>query len=238
MMMMMMSERQPSWFSSPHLLVAALLVLSGTASAHAQSENSAAGRAEPIVVLDTLGAATPRTTFSIFGSAGPSIFGNQWVGPEFTLTRRSVLIKVGAFINNCGAFAAGGVPQCANRRPIVVQIRRSLNGAPDPVFLVAATPLSSSNDPLTYSFESADFDDVVLEPGTYFAIFSPQQAGDGGTLLGVANNGAYVAGLTTIGFVSSSGSPTEQNFVAVRIVAKPVKARPRHDDGAASEVGR
>jgi hypothetical protein len=228
-----MSERQPSWFASPRLLLtAALLMLAGTASAHTHGEHTADGRAdaaEAIVVLDTLGTATPRTTFSVFGSAGPSIFANQWVGPEFTLTRRSVLTRVGAFINNCSGFVVG-VPQCANRLPIVVQIRRSLNGAPDPRFLIAATPLSSSNDPLTYSFESADFDDVVLEPGTYFAIFSTQQAGDGGALLGVANSGAYVAGLTTIGFVSSSGNPTEQNFVAVRIVAKPVTRRSHHDD--------
>ena len=123
-------------------------------------------------------------------------------------------------MNNCAVIVA--VPQCPNTLPFVVQIRRSINGAPDPRLLIAAVPLTHDNDPLTVSMESAALDDVPLEPGTYFALFAPQTASDGGFLLSNANGGAYQAGMTTIGVVTSTGSFADTNFVAVRIVAKVV----------------
>src|SRR5262245_44295648 len=49
----------------------------------------AAATASPIVVLDTLGAATPDTTFSVFGSGGEGVLGGGLVGPQFTLTKRT-----------------------------------------------------------------------------------------------------------------------------------------------------
>lgn len=123
-------------------------------------------------------------------------------------------------MNNCAVIVA--VPQCPNTLPFVVQIRRSVNGAPDPRLLIAAVPLTHDNDPLTVSMESAALDDVPLEPGTYFALFAPQTGSDGGCLLSNANGGAYQAGMTTIGVVTSTGSFADTNFVAVRIVAKVV----------------
>jgi hypothetical protein len=177
--------------------------------------------AQVYTVLDTAGTATSRTTFSVFGSTGQVIGSAQFVGPQFTLTQRSVLTKIEALLNNCAVIIAGA-PQCPNTLPFVVQIRRSINGAPDPRLLIAAVPLTHDNDPLTVSMERAELDDVPLEPGTYFALFAPQQESDAGFLLSNANGGAYQAGMTTIGVVTSTGSFADTNFVAVRIVAKVV----------------
>jgi len=124
-------------------------------------------------------------------------------------------------VNNCDSITAG-VPQCPNTRPFVVQIRRSINGAPDPRLLVAAAPLSHDNNPLVVSFESAEFDDVPLEPGTYFGMFAPQQTTDAGILLSSAEG--YVAGIAPIGTVTPAGSTLDAaNYAAVRIIARPVK---------------
>jgi hypothetical protein len=115
---------------------------------------SSVSHAQAVTVLNTLGTATPKTTFSVFGTGGIAIFREQFVGPQFTLARRSVLTKVGAFVNNCKSIISG-VPQCPNALPFVVQIRRSINGMPDPSLLIAAAPLSHDNNPLIVSFESA-----------------------------------------------------------------------------------
>jgi len=195
------------------MTAALLLAMSSTLSnvSHAQT----------VTVLDTLGTATPKTTFSVFGSGGIAITNEQFAGPQFTLTQRSVLTRVGAFVNNCSSIIAG-VPQCPNTLPFVVQIRRSVNGLPDPNLLVAAAPLTHDNDPLTVSFEWAKFDDIPLEPGTYFALFAPQQATDAGFLLSSAKD--YVAGITTIGYVSPTGSSLDTaNYAAVQIIARAVK---------------
>ncbi|VTU30865.1 hypothetical protein H6CHR_03485 [Variovorax sp. PBL-H6] len=182
---------------------------------------SAEVRAQVYTVLDTAGTATSRTAFSVSGSTGQLIGSAQLVGPQFTLTQRSVLTKIEALVNNCAVMIAG-VPQCPNTLPFVVQIRRSINGAPDPRLLIAAVPLTHDNDPLTVSMESAALDEVPLEPGTYFALFAPQQESDAGFLLSNANGGAYQAGMTTIGIVTFSGSFADTGFVAVRIAAKVV----------------
>jgi len=191
---------------------------------------SSANHGQAVTILDTLGTATPRTTFSVFGSAGMGIYSEAFVGPQFTLTRRSVLTTVGAFVNNCDQISAG-VPQCPNTRPFVVQIRRSINGMPDPRLLIAAAPLSHDNDPLTVSFESASFNDIPLEAGTYFAIIAPQQAGDAGIILSsvlLPSGQRYVAGITVLGNVSPTGSTVEPAYhAAVKIIARPVTRRPR-----------
>lgn len=172
-------------------------------------------------MLDTLGAATPTTRFSVFGSGGNGIFSEQFIGPQFTLPRRSVLTQVGGFVNNCDSILSG-VPQCPNTRPFVVQIRRSVNGAPDPRLVVAAAPLTHDNDPLVISFESARFDDIPLEAGTYFAIFTPQQAGDAGFLVGSVLG--YTPGIAAVGTITPAGSTFDAAaHTAVRIVARPVR---------------
>jgi hypothetical protein len=98
-------------------------------------------QAQTFTVVDTLSTA-PGKTFSIFGTGGLAITTEQFVGPRFTLTQRAVLTRVGAFVNNCATITSG-VPQCPNALPFVVQIRRSVNGAPDPRLVVAAAPTIS-----------------------------------------------------------------------------------------------
>jgi len=184
-----------------------------------------------ITLVDTLGAATPQTVFSIPGTSGQAVALTQFVGPRFTLTEPSVIVRVGGFLNNCRAIGAG-VPECPDTRPLVVQIRREVNGAPDPVLVVAAVPLSDDADPLTVSFESASLDDVVLEPGTYYALFAPQQALDGGFLLGQQSAVGYLAGVATVGYVSPERAFSEPAMVAVQVIAKPVRRhKGRHHGG-------
>ena len=173
--------------------------------------------AQTITLVDTL-STVPGKTFNIFGTGGLAITTEQFVGPRFTLTQRAVLTRVGAFVNNCATITSG-VPQCPNALPFVVQIRRSVNGAPDPRLVVAAAPLSHDNNPLAVSFESASFDNIPLEAGTYFAVFAPQQAGDGGLLLSTAPG--FVAGITAIGEVRPSGNILNPaDHAAVQVIAR------------------
>jgi hypothetical protein len=206
------------------LLLAMVSTLAGVGQAQTVADADASHGARPrstYVVLDTLGTATPTTKFSVFGSGGNGIFSEQFIGPQFTLPRRSVLTQVGGFVNNCDSILSG-VPQCPNTRPFVVQIRRSVNGAPDPRLVVAAAPLTHDNDPLVVSFESARFDAIPLEAGTYFAIFTPQQAGDAGFLIGSALG--YAPGITAVGTITPAGSTFDAAaHTAVRIVARPVR---------------
>lgn len=188
------------------------------------SAQSNTGYVPEFTVLNTLGTATPRTTFSVFGSGGYAVFSDAFVGPPFTLKRRAVLTQVGAFVNNCASIVAG-VPYCPNTLPFVFQIRRSVNGAPDPTFVVAAAPLTNDRDPLTVSFETASLGNVVLEPGRYFAIIAPQQAIDSGFVL--ANSIGYAARITPVGIVSPTGSTVDPaNRTAVRILARAVGPKP------------
>jgi len=211
------------------LLLAVASALPGVGGAQTVAGLSSAhpspGYGQEYTVLNTLGSATPRTTFSVIGSGGYAIFAQQFSGPPFTLARRSVLTQVGAFVNNCAQIVAG-VPQCPNTLPFVVQIRRSVNGAPDPYLVVAAAPLTHDRDPLTVTFETASLATVTLEPGTYFAIFAPQQAIDSGFVLANAFGG-YTARITPVGSVTPTGSTVDPaNRIAVRILARPVKPKP------------
>jgi hypothetical protein len=68
--------------------------------------------AGPIYLVDTLGVATPFTSFSVFGAGGPSVTATQSPGPQFTLLDNMVLTGIGAFLNNCVIFL--GNPPCPN----------------------------------------------------------------------------------------------------------------------------
>jgi len=64
--------------------------------------------------------------------------------------------------------------------------------------VLATFTLSHDNDPLTVSFESVSIN-LLLQPGSYFALFAPQGA-DQGFLLAQAFSGAgYQAGLIQMG---------------------------------------
>ncbi len=179
-----------------------------------------------VSIVDTLGAATPTTQFSVVGSGGVSLLSSQFVGPEFTLAQPTTLTEIGGFVNNCGSIVAGK-PQCPATLPFTVQIRPSTNGVPDASNVLASFVLSHDNDPLVVSCEKVAID-LTLPAGTYFVLFTPQSS-DGGLLLGTASSPFnYQAGLTKMGFLnpSTGGSSASQQFGAVRILGKQVANRP------------
>jgi hypothetical protein len=170
---------------------------------------SRAWASDPAIV-DTLGAATPDTTFSASGAWGQAISSAQLVGPRFTVTERTVITEIGGFVTNYSAL------------PLTVQIRPSTGGVPH-LSKVLATFVLSDGDPLVFSYESASMD-LVLKRGTYFALFAAQ-ADPGGVLLAAAQIPfSYQAGTTTLGFLNpTTGSRfSADTFGAVRILGHPV----------------
>ena len=153
------------------------------------------------VILDSLGTATPTTLFSVFGTGGQAIFTQQFVGPRFTLATTTLLTEIGGFVNNCASII-DAVPQCPDTRPFIVQIRPTAHDVPDPASVLGSFELSHDDNPLLVSFESVAVD-LTLPPGTYFALFAPQQERDAGSLLSVATSPFnYVAGSVTLGFLN------------------------------------
>jgi hypothetical protein len=172
-------------------------------------------------LVDALGAATPATQFSVFGSGGLTILSSVFVGPEFILTQPTTITEIGGFVNNCGDIVAGS-PQCPGTHPFTVQIRPSRNGSPDPATVLASFTLSHDDDPLVISYESVA-PNLTLDPGSYFALFAPQGS-DAGFLLGNTSHPVnYHAGSITLGFFDPGTgiSSAEVNLAAVRILGVP-----------------
>jgi hypothetical protein len=181
---------------------------------------SAARAADTFPVVNTLGAADPTTTFSVFGAGGQPISGSDLAGPKFELSQPAVITEIGAFVNNCETIV-GDEPRCPGTRPFTVQIRPSLNGVPDPSSVLATFVLSHDDDPLVVSYESVS-PDLSLGAGTYFALFAAQGA-DAGFLAGFASSPfAYLAGSTTLGFrdPTTGDSFASEQFAAVRILGR------------------
>lgn len=153
---------------------------------------------DTFTIVDTLGAATPTTKFDRPGSGGLTISAFQQGGPQFTLTQQTVITEIGGFI------ADGGSPGTA---PVVVQIRPSVNGSPDPSTVLATFVLSSDNDPSLISYEFTT-PDRTLEAGSYFALFA-EPAGslaDHYLLANASSPFTYTAGVPTLGALCG-GSP-------------------------------
>lgn len=191
------------------------------ALAHTALVDSAA--ADPIhpnttTVFDSLGEAAPTTVFSIFGAGGQTIGDGVSVGPRFDITNRTVLTRVGAFLNNCRAISEG-VPDCPNTMPLRVQLRPSLGGLPDPSRLLASFTLSHDNDPLNVSFESAPMR-VLLGPGSYFALFAAQGSDTGFLLTSALVPFPYSPPRTDLGLVSPSRVDVSRQFAAVQILGE------------------
>ncbi len=150
--------------------------------------SGAAQATDTVTVLDSLGAATPVTQFSLFGAGGISISPTQFPGPKFGLTQQTVLTEIGAFVTT---FAL----------PATVEIvPAAADGSPDGTDVVASYVLSSDGDPFTFSYESVA-PNLSLPPGNYFALFGVQ-ADDFGILLNNASSPfVYQAGLVPAGFL-------------------------------------
>lgn len=198
------------------LVILALVCLGALGPASAQ--------AAPIVVLDTLGAATTTTTFSAIGSAGLTVGPEQHVGPQFTLTQRTRITEIGGFLNNCGTITEG-VPQCPSTSPLVVEVRRAVGGVPDPSGVVGSFTLSHDDAPLVVAYESAA-PGLTLEPGDYFALFAPQGS-DVGQWLG-ASDSTYIAPTTQIGVLdpTTGSSSAETNRGPARILGETLVGPP------------
>lgn len=127
-----------------------------------------------ITIVDTLGEATPSTRFSPFGSGGPTISAStQRIGPKFTLTQRTRITEIGAFVDHVRFGDECPFSLCAPTFPLAVEIHPSRDGVPDISTVIASFLLSEDFDPLVISYSSVN-PNLVLEPGTYFAIFVPR----------------------------------------------------------------
>ena len=222
-------RRRPGRRVIAALATVTLLLLSGSPnSAHAS---------DTVVVLDTLGAASPATTFSVFGSGGTSVFAEQFIGPRFTLSEPMVITEVGAFMNNCRSIILG-VPQCPETLPFIVEIRRSVNGVPDASGALGRFTLSHDDDPLVVSFETTN-PSISLAPGEYFALIGSQGADAGFLLDGASSPFNYTAGMFTMGVLNpaTGGSFATERPGAVRILAKASPAIPVCNGKPATIVG-
>ncbi len=162
------------------------------------------------VILDTLGAATPSTSFSIYASGGTTISSTQAVGPRFVLARPTTITEVGAFIN---ASSPGA-------KPFLVEILTAgADGYPDRTSVLGHAKLRGDYDPREINFVSADLN-VRLPAGAYFALISTERGEDGGVLLATATDPfAYQARSITLGFAAPEGNiPSGYLPAAVRIL--------------------
>ncbi|HEV2833995.1 MAG TPA: hypothetical protein VGW58_01695 [Pyrinomonadaceae bacterium] len=180
----------------------------------------APGTSATISIVNTLGPATPDTQFDGAGTAGVSILPFQFIGPKFTLTEPTTLTEIGGFMNNCISII-NGVPLCPNTLPFTVQIRPATNGVPDASTVLASFVLSHDNDPLNISYESVAIN-LLLQPGTYFALFAPQGADQGYLLANAQIPFDYHAGSFQMGFLNpfTGISSVSQESGAVRILGE------------------
>lgn len=173
------------------------------------------------VLVDGLAGADPAQPFDVFGSAGTGITAGQFVGPRFSIAEPGFLTEIGAFLNNCDSIVAGA-PLCPDTHPFVVQLRPSIDGLlPHPSLVLATLLLSHDDDPLLISYESVR-PKLRLEPGTYFALFAPQEPDEAGFLLGNANTGGYFADAITMGAIYPDRRELLEKPAAARIVVSPV----------------
>ena len=134
--------------------------------------------------------------FSPSGSGGGSILTTQYQGPQFTLTQITMITEVGAFMNHFGP----------GTQPFRVVIVRSTNGVPDFSSVLGTFLLTSDGDLTKISYESAVMN-LVLKPGSYFALFAPQ-GDDEGFILN--SSGSFLAGLLNMGSVDPTGAVPAQ----------------------------
>ena len=197
-----------------------LVLVLAVAPAIAHNGRSLSAAMATTTIVDTLGAATPATRFSVFGTSGQAILESQFVGPEFTVTELTRITEIGGFVNNCGGFV-GGVPQCPSHPPFIVQIRAAKNGVPDSSSIIASFVLSDDGDVFLVSYESVH-PDLLLMPGTYYALFATPRTDAGGFLLGQASSPfQFLSGSTKTGFldVTTGNASTGTVPTAVRILA-------------------
>lgn len=205
----------------------AALLMATPAAALAGGSDQHRGHHRVATIVDSLAGVDTRTSFSVFGTAGQTFSSSVLLGPRFTLTERTSITEIGAYVNNCETIL-GGVPQCPERTPIVVQIHpAAVDGRPDMDVVLAQLELSDDGDPLLFSFERASMH-LKLGRGTYFAMFAMAQPEDGtGTILSEATDPfSYLADTTVAGSFFGGNAYVVDTFrLAVRILGHPVHHR-------------
>jgi hypothetical protein len=166
-------------------------------------------------ILDTLGTATPTTTFP--GPTGAQGIGIDLLrGPRFTLRTTTTITEIGAFLTSgrCTAF------EIPTTLPLVVRIVGSVNGLPDPTVVFGTFELPRNERPDIVSYQRVT-PNIVLDPGTYFALFASQSADDCGGLTSAQD----VATPLDLGSIVEAGEAiVERLNIAARILGVRVPA--------------
>ena len=196
----MNSIRQAS-LSLAILLILLLINLSPLSVKGFQEPNSPNST---FTIVDTLGEVAPSTQFSVFGSGGPTISDfSQRIGPKFTLTQRTRITEIGAFVDHIRFGNECPFSLCAPTFPLTVEIHPSRDGVPDIPTVIASFLLSEDFDPLVISYSSVN-PNLVLEPGTYFAIFVPRPENIGFILGSASFPFPYLPGVAVLGIIDPS----------------------------------
>src|SRR5689334_15098017 len=178
-------------FSTGHRLLAVCLFAASLFTISASAQQNCG----PLV--DSLGTFSASSTYSVFGAGALTVSRYQAVGPRIILDQPKVITEIGAMANS--AF------------PLIVQIRPSLNGVPNPSAVIASFALSFDNDPYTFSYESVK-PNLTLPAGTYFVIFTTQTEEDIAGMLQTFP--PYIAGTFPAGIVNLNTGESSFSDVA------------------------
>jgi len=167
--------------SAKVVAVLILLMLVNFTPSIAQDNQKTNLASQTFPIVDTLRGVSTSTVFDIGGTGGQVIYAPiSQIGPEFTLTQRTVITEIGGFID--GFLVADGCgSSCPPTLPMIVEIRPSNNGVPDLSTVIASFVMSEDFNPFAVSYSSANLN-LTLNPGTYFALFV-SQGNNGGFLL-------------------------------------------------------
>jgi hypothetical protein len=102
-----------------------------------------------------------------------------------------------------------------SRPPLILsrsssKIRPSVAGTPDTSTVLASFVLSSDNNPLIVSYEAVSTK-LILEAGTYFAMFTSQGGNQGFVLANAESPFAYTTGTTTFGVLNPTSGTSSTN---------------------------
>lgn len=177
-------------------------------------------------VIDTIGTVPLDTHFSVWASGGASITPTRGSGVTFTVTEPVKLTEVGAFVNNCGEFAAG-VANCPDRQPFVIEFRVVYENMFLSTLPTATVTLSDDGDPYLISYESAH-PNLILGPSPqgpikYAAVIRPQGDNTGWVLGSATSPFEYQSAATEVGILDPEaglGSYLSTQYVGTRILAE------------------
>ncbi len=174
-------------------------------------------------LVNTLGTFSTSAEFSLGGVGGLSVARYQSVGPRLILDEPKVISEIGAI-----AFSP---------LPLIVQVRPSLNDAPDPSKVIASYLLSHRQPP-AFRYESVS-PNLLLPAGTYFVLFvsQPNLYTEAGGMEGAISQtrgaqraSSFAAG--SLNTVTGESRFSEAETAAVRVLGcRPPGPEPKRPDG-------